>query len=229
MTVRPSAPPIRSTWSPAWVPFSLMAIVLIPAVAGALRLIEIVGGPSLIPANERLTVSPAPIIVHIVAAIGYAVLGAFQFSASLRRRHPSWHRRTGRLLVILGLAVAFSALWMTQFSPRQPGTGELAYLFRLAFGAGMAACIVLGFTAIRSGDVPRHRAWMTRSYALALGAGTQVITLGVGHAVFGAGELSTDLSLGAAWAINLTVAEYVIHSPDSPSRKGQAPARLAAT
>ena len=78
--------------------------------------------------------------------------------------------------MVLGLAVAFSALWMTLFYPRQPGTGELAYLFRLAFGSGMAASIVLGFAAIRRGDVARHRAWMTRAYALALGAGTQVFT-----------------------------------------------------
>jgi hypothetical protein len=36
----------------------------------------------------------------------------------------------GRVLVALGLAVAFSALWMTQFYPRQQGTGELTYVFR---------------------------------------------------------------------------------------------------
>ena len=148
--------------------------------------------------------------MHIVCAVLYAVLGAFQFSASLRRRHPGWHRTAGRVLVVLGLAVAFSALWMTLFYPRQPGTGELAHLFRLAFGSGMAACIVLGFTAIRGGDVARHRAWMTRAYALALGAGTQVITQGIGQAVFGTSELTTDLSLGAGWVINLAVAEYVI-------------------
>jgi uncharacterized membrane protein len=204
----------------------VVPLVVIPLVAGALRLIEIAGGPALIPANARLTASPLPIIVHIVAAIGYAVLGAFQFSASFRRRHPSWHRRAGRLLVILGLAVAFSALWMTQFAARQPGTGELAYVFRLAFGAGMAACLLLGVAAIRRGDVPRHRAWMTRSYALALGAGTQVITLGIGHAVFGTGVLSTDLSLGAGWAINIAVAEYVISRPGRRPHIRQATARI---
>jgi uncharacterized membrane protein len=117
------------------------------------------------------------------------------------------------VLVVLGLAVAFSALWMAQFYPRQPGTGELAHVFRLAFGSGMAGCLIVGFAAIRRGDVARHRAWMTRAYALALGAGTQVFTLGVGGAVLGAGELTTDLMLGAGWAINLAVAEYVIRRP----------------
>jgi hypothetical protein len=51
---------------------------------------------------------------------------------------------------------------------------------------------------------------MTRAYALALGAGTQLFTLGIGPAVFGTNEITHDLSLGAAWVINLAVAEYII-------------------
>jgi uncharacterized membrane protein len=140
------------------VPFALVALVLVPAITGALRLIEVAGGPHVMPADPGITASPAPVVVHIVCAVLYAVLGAFQFSPQLRRRHPRWHRRAGRVLVVLGLAVAFSALWMTLFYPRHHGTGELAYLFRLAFGSGMAVCIVLGFTTIRGGDVARHRA-----------------------------------------------------------------------
>ena len=180
----------RSTRSIGWVQFALVALVVVPAVAGSLRLVELAGGPQLMPANPRLTASPVPLVVHIVSALSYAVLGAFQFSAALRRRRPGWHRAAGRVLVVLGLAVAFSGLCLTLFYPRQPGTGVLAFLFRLAFGSGMAASIILGFTAIRRGDVARHRAWMTRAYALALGAGTQVFTKGIGPAVFGTSELS---------------------------------------
>jgi uncharacterized membrane protein len=192
------------------VPFALVALVVIPAIAGSLRLIELSGGPHVLPANPRVSASPVPVVVHITSALAFAVLGAFQFSAALRRRRRGWHRVAGRVLVVLGLAAAFSALWMTEFYPRQPGTGELAYLFRMAFGSGMAATIILGFTAIRRGDLARHRAWMTRAYALALGAGTQVFTQGIGNAVFGTSELVTDLSLGAGWAINLAVAEFFI-------------------
>lgn len=213
MTTPAPARPTRAGRSAGWVPVALIALVLIPAVAGSLRLVEVFGGPHLLPVNPGISASPVPVVVHIVCAVAYAVLGAFQFSAALRRRRPGWHRAAGRALVVLGLAVALSALWMAQFYPRQSGTGELAYVFRLAFGSGMAACIVLGFTAIRHGDVARHRAWMTRAYALALGAGTQVFTQGVGEAIVGAGELTTDLMLGAGWAINLAVAEYVIRRP----------------
>jgi len=203
----------RPSRSRGWVPFALVALVLIPALFGSLRLIGLAGGPQLMPADPRMTASPVPVIVHIVSAIGYAVLGAFQFSATLRRRRPGWHRVAGRVLVVLGLAVAVSALWMTLFYSRQPGTCVLAFLFRLAFASGLAASLVLGVTAIRHGDVRRHRAWMTRAYALALGAGTQVFTKGIGPAIFGTSQLTLDLSLGAAWVINLAVAEYVIRRP----------------
>ena len=77
----------------------------------------------------------------------------------------------------------------------------------------MGISIVLGLAAIRRRDIARHRAWMTRAYALALGAGTQAFTVGFGEAVFGAGVVRTDLMMGAGWAINLAVAEWVIRRP----------------
>jgi uncharacterized membrane protein len=215
VTTHAATHPTRSTRSTGWVPFALVALVLVPAIAGSLRLVELVGGPHVLPANPRITASPLPVVVHIMCAVPYAVLGAFQFSAAFRRRRPRWHRESGRVVLGLGLAVAFSALWLTQFYPRQTGTGELLYVFRLLFGSGMAASIILGLSAIRSGDVARHRAWMTRAYALAVGAGTQVFTQGIGNVVFGTSELATDLSLGAAWGINLAVAEYVIRRSSS--------------
>lgn len=210
MTVRAAARPGGSGGPAGWVPWALVALGVVPAVAGSLRLVELSGGPRLMPDHPAMTASPVAVVVHIISAILYAVLGAFQFSAGFRRRRPGWHRSAGRVLVVLGLAVALSALWMTLFYPRQPGTGALVYVFRLAFGSGMAAAIILGVAAIRHGDVTRHRAWMTRAYALALGAGTQVFTQGIGNAVFGASELTTTLMLGAGWAINLTVAEHII-------------------
>lgn len=214
--------PVRPTRSTGWVPVALVALSLIPAVSGTLRLVEVFGGPHLMPENPRIAASPAPVVVHILSVIPYAVLGAFQFSARLRRRRPGWHRATGRVLVGLGLAVAFSGLWMTLFYPRQTGTGELAHVLRLSVGSAMAASIILGLTAIRRGDVAHHLAWMTRAYALALGAGTQVFTQGIGNAVFGTSALTTDLSLGAGWAINLAVAEYVIRRSRRRLRSGGA-------
>ncbi|MEO5851169.1 MAG: DUF2306 domain-containing protein [Nocardioides sp.] len=198
-----------------WVPVGLLALAAIPVLAGTTRLVEILGGPDLMATDPRFAASPAPVAIHVAAAIGYALLGAFQFSPGIRRRHPGWHRRAGRVLVALGLAVALSALWMTLALPRKEGTGDMLYVFRLLFGSGMAGSIILGLAAIRRRDIARHRVWMTRAYALALGAGTQAFTVGFGEALFGAGVVRTDLMMGAGWAVNLAVAEWFIRRPSA--------------
>ncbi|HYN30619.1 MAG TPA: DUF2306 domain-containing protein [Dermatophilaceae bacterium] len=211
-----------------WVPVALIALAAIPVLAGTIRLIEILGGPDLLPTDPRFAAAPAPVVVHVVAAIGYVLLGAFQFSVGIRRRHPGWHRGSGAVLVALGLAVAFSALWMTLLLPRKDGTGDLLHLFRLLFGSGMAISVILGLAAIRRRDLARHRAWMIRAYALALGAGTQALTVGFGEALFGAGVVRTDLMMGAGWAVNLAVAEWVIRRPSRrPERSSRTREALA--
>ena len=54
---------------------------------------------------------------------------------------------------------------------------------------------------------------MIRAYALALGAGTQTITEGVGEGVVGTGDLSKALSMGSAWLLNAAVAEGILRRP----------------
>jgi uncharacterized membrane protein len=194
----------HKTWL---VPAALIALSVVPIIAGSLRLVELSGGAAVLPAKPT---SPVPLVLHIVSASIYSVLGAFQFSAGFRRRRPGWHRAAGRLLVVLGLTVALSALWLTLFTPRFEGSGELYQVFRLVFGSAMVVSIVLGFRAIRRRDVARHRAWMIRAYAIALAAGAQVFTLGIGEAIVGKGDTSSALFAGAGWVINLAVAEWVI-------------------
>jgi len=192
------------------------------------RLVEVLGGPALLPSDARFAASPAPLVVHVVASVVYAVMGAFQFSARLRRRHPGRHRHAGRVLVVLGLAVAVSGLWMTLAYPRKEGTGDILWVTRLFVSSGMGAAVLLGLVAIRRRDITGHRAWMTRAYALALGAGTQAFTVGFGEALFGTSVVSHDVTMAAAWAINLSVAEWVIRRPArrTARRAGHARTRL---
>jgi uncharacterized membrane protein len=192
------------------VPAALVALSLVPLTAGALRLVQLAGGPAIIPADHRFVGFPAPLVLHILGAAVYALVGAFQFASRFRRNHRSWHRRSGRVLTVAGLVVAGSALWLTLFYQAQPGTGGLLYVLRLMFGSAMAGCLVLGFSAIRRRDIAAHRAWMIRAYALGLGAGTQIFTEGFGEALFGTGEFRGDLAKGAGWVINLAVAEWTI-------------------
>jgi uncharacterized membrane protein len=197
--------------SAKWLIAGLLFLSVLPLVFGAFRITELAGGAEIIPADVRFSASPMPVVLHIVSASMYTLLGAFQFLSGFRRRRPGWHRAAGRLLVICGLLVGLSALWMTMIYPFKAGTGELLYAFRLLFGSAMVLSMVLGFTTIRRGDVIRHRAWMTRGYAIGLGAGTQMLILMVWEMIIGQpSELSHDLLMGAAWVINLAVAQWAV-------------------
>jgi len=211
--------------SVAWlVPTALILLSLIPIAAGIFRLTQLSSGAEITPANARFFAAPFPVTVHIVNASVFAILGAFQFVNSLRRRKPGWHRLAGRLLVACGLLVGLSGLWMTVLYPGANGNSGLLYVLRLLFGSAMVISIVLGFVAIRRGDVIEHRAWMTRGYAIGLGAGTQALTLMVGEMIAGKpSEFNHALLMGAGWIINLAVAEWIIHK-----RRARA-LRLAAT
>jgi uncharacterized membrane protein len=199
-----------STWR---VPIALVALGTVPVIAGSLRLVELSGAAATMPSNPRYAASPWPVVVHIVCATVFAMLGAVQFSPRFRRRRPGWHRRAGRVLVVAGLGVALSALWLNQFFPKAGAAREVLYPLRMLFGVAMLATIVLGFSAARRRDFARHRVWMIRSYAIGLVAGTQVFTLGFGGMIFGHAAVTTALLMAAAWAINLAVAEWALRRP----------------
>lgn len=96
-----------------WVVAALILLSGIPLAGGAHRLTQLVGGAAITPANVRFFASPLPVVLHIVGVSLYAILGAFQFVPSLRRRRHAWHRIAGWLLIPCGLIAALSGLWMT--------------------------------------------------------------------------------------------------------------------
>ena len=155
---------------------------------------------------------PIPVIFHLVAAIPYCLIGAYQFLPSFRRKYPQWHRKAGRLLVLAGLVAALSGLWMTHFYAFPEALqGKLLYVVRLFVGYGMIAFLWLGLSAILRKNILQHKAWMLRAYALGQGAGTQVLVvipwlLTVGEP----SGITRDLLMTLAWVINLLVAEAVI-------------------
>jgi len=231
-TSRARAP--RKNAATQWLPpVGLIALSLIPVLAGAARLTELMGNPEVTADNARFVLVPIPVSVHIVSVTVYSLLGALQFAPSLRRGRKNWHRSAGRVLVPAGVLVALSGLWMTVFYPRPPGDGESLVVVRLIVGLAMLASIVVAVCAIRRRDFTSHGAWMTRGYALALGAGTQVFTMLPWVVVFGpigaADEAARTALMTAGWVINLGVAEYVIRRRrQRPKRPSPSPARSGA-
>jgi len=51
--------------------------------------------------------------VHIVPGLLFMLLGPLQLSAAIRARYLRWHRLSGRVFVVCGLIIGFSALLMS--------------------------------------------------------------------------------------------------------------------
>lgn len=204
------------------IPLGLVLLSLVPVIAGAVRLRDLAGGGAITADNARFFADPLPVVVHIVSASVFCVVGAFQFSPGLRRRHRRWHRSAGRALVPLGLAAGVSGLWLTLAYPFVEPDSWLLYGMRLAFGAAMVISIGLAVRALLRRDFARHGAWMMRGYAIGLGAGTQVLTFLLWSAIGGpATELGRLAVMGSGWVINVAIAEWVI-ARRSPRRSGVA-------
>jgi uncharacterized membrane protein len=207
----------RADWL---VPAALIALSLIPFVAGAFRLAELASGAQITPENARFFAVPLPVVLHILGASLFCILGAFQFAPGFRRRRPGWHRVAGRLLILCGLVASLSGLWMAQFYPLHPHLqGDLLYGFRIVFGSAMLVSIVLSLAAIRRREIAQHRAWIIRGYAIGQGAGTQALVGVPLFLLFGKpSELNNALMMGACWIINLAVAEWIIRRNRSRGR-----------
>ncbi|WP_457100339.1 DUF2306 domain-containing protein [Microbacterium sp. P5_E9] len=235
-----SAPPfepaspdtVQRKGRPEWLaPAGLIALSLVPILAGAMRVTELASGAAVTAANARFFDSPVPVVIHIIGSSTFLLLGALQFAPSLRRRR--WHRIAGRIVAPAGLASALSALWMTLFYQLPASNGPALFVMRIGFATTMAIAIVVAVLAIRRGDVRTHSAWMTRAYAIGLGAGTQVFTFLPWTLFFGEpGQAMHAVLMGAGWVVNLAVAEVVIRrrarrSGGSALARSPRPARRA--
>ncbi|MFJ7276882.1 DUF2306 domain-containing protein [Kitasatospora sp. NPDC098663] len=173
---------------------------------------------------ERPMAVQVTFYVHIVTAALALLVGPFQFSTALRRRSPAVHRWTGRVYVV-GVAVGSLAAFVMAFFNSAAfngffGFGGLALLW--------AWTTWRGYRAARDRDLPGHRAWMIRSFALTYAAVTLRSWLGVlillqTLTAQGAvdGERFFDNAYAAlpflSWLPNLIVAEFLIRRRGLPA------------
>ncbi|WP_349826645.1 DUF2306 domain-containing protein [Brevibacterium litoralis] len=189
----------------------LIALALVPSVAGGVRLGDVALG---VPTEEtaRFHADPLPLVLHILSALVFALLGAFQFLPTFRRRHLRWHMFAGRyLLVPAGVVVAASGLWMTAVYVFPPVDGPALAVSRYVVGAATLVFLGLAVYRVIRRDFAAHGAWMMRAYALAMGAGTQVLTSAPFLIAFDAPiEFWRLVQMDAGWLLNVIAAEIII-------------------
>jgi uncharacterized membrane protein len=107
------------------------------------------------------------LLPHGLAGGCAILLGPMQFSDRLRQRYTKLHRVMGRIYVFGALVAAPLGAYIQYFEERLGGTRSFSV-------AAAADAILLMFTTgvafgfILRGKVQQHRAWMTRSFAVAL-------------------------------------------------------------
>lgn len=191
---------------------SLLFLSLVPGIAGGVRIFNLLTGVGFTVENQRFFNDPIPVLIHIVAVIFFSFLGVFQFAPGFRKKYLVWHRISGRILVFMGLLSAVSGLWLTLVYPRVPTDGDWLFGIRMVVGIWMTICLLVAFVFVRKKKITEHSHWMTRGYAIGMGAGTQVFThlpwfLLVGGDPAG---IPRDLMMGAGWLINFLFAEWII-------------------
>jgi uncharacterized membrane protein len=116
-----------------------------------------------------------------------------------RTKHYTAHRRLGRVLVTAALISGSLALI---FGVRFPWGGRPEALATAVFGCWFLACLVLAVRAIRRDEVPTHRRWMIRAFAVGVGVGTIRIWIGI---FLETGLLDFHDSFAAAFWIGLSL------------------------
>lgn len=71
--------PYKRVCKAEWlIPAGLLAISFIPIVAGVLRVVPLAAGAAMTLENTRFAATPIPIVLRIIGAVLFSVLGAFQ-------------------------------------------------------------------------------------------------------------------------------------------------------
>lgn len=101
--------------------------------------------------------------IHIIASPPVMFSGMWLLSSQLRSRYPAFHRRLGRVHVLIVLCfVAPSGLWMSFYATTGAWAGS-------AFAISSCATFVCAWMGWRSALARRfrqHQVWMTRCYLL---------------------------------------------------------------
>ena len=195
------------------VPLVLLLISAIPVAVGIARLMGLTGNPEISTDNARFVAAPFPVIAHIISVSLFSILGALQFSSTLRQRSTQWHRVAGRIVAASGVIAALSGLWMTVMYAIPPELqGDLLYVVRVFVSVAMLFSIFIAMAAVKVGDIATHRTWMIRAFALGQGAGMQVVVLLPWMLFIGKPNiLQRDVLMSSAWLVNLVLAEMAIH------------------
>ena len=159
-----------------WVAIVLSVILLL--VDGANRLADMTQHPPPTGAFDvRYVQHPWVALLHMVPGLLFLTLAPLQFVARIRQRRIGLHRGLGRMLAI---CAAISGLFALVVNFRFPAFGGIStQAATVFFGALFLFSLVKAIRHIRRKEVHLHREWMIRTFALAMGAASIRVFIGL--------------------------------------------------
>lgn len=200
----------------------LLAISVIPILAGLARLAQLAGAPIGLIDSARVLAPPSLVFVtHITAAVIFLTLGAFQFLLPSDHKRRQKHRMRGRVVATAAFVTGVSAVWLTLFFPHAAHDGLVLNCIRLAAGSGIAVATAIGVRATRRRRIADHRKWMMRAYALGCATGVQVFVV-AGWTIIAddPAGIARAFIFGGCWIACLLFAELRVNKPFSEPAKG---------
>lgn len=148
-------------------------------------------------------------VLHLVPGVAFTLLGPIQFMPGIRRRWPVVHRWSGRVFIVSGVLVAVTAMVVSAVFPPVGGLfkSSAVYLFSIA----QLVTLGVALRAVLRCDIPRHRAWMIRAFAIGLGVATMRLYFIPVLLLFGVpGDFSIGLGMWVGFGVNVVVAELIL-------------------
>jgi uncharacterized membrane protein len=147
------------------------------------------------------------LLLHAGAGGLALLLSPVQLSARIRARAPRVHRVVGRTALVAIAVGGVAGLVLSTVSLAGPmGTAGFGML-----ALAWLTCAALGLRAILRGDVPAHRRWMLRTFALTYAGVTLRLWLIVLIPLLGGDFLSAYLLTPfLCWVPNLVIAEVLL-------------------
>jgi uncharacterized membrane protein len=161
--------------------------------------------------NRRMT------LLHILPGALFLLFGFLQFSSRIRARWVAFHRWSGRVLLAAACILIVPALFLGLLTP-YGGIGEAIAI--ALFGGVFPIILAVGFAAIRRGDVTRHRAWMTRAFAIGVGVSIERLFFGPLDLLLTPAGFRPPaifaISIWMAWIVAVVVAELWLRTVPGP-------------
>lgn len=158
------------------------------------------------PLADSFRARPWGIYPHAFFGMIALAAGPFQFRRRTLLHRPRLHRVSGRVYLVSALAAGIAGLYMSFYS-----FGGLVTHFGFGLlAAGLLLCSTIAWLCIRRGDVPGHRAWVSRSFVLLFSAVTLRLWLPVLSAGLGSFEPAYQVVSWLCWVPNLLAVEVYL-------------------